>query len=187
MELGHLLTRSGLTYPEILFLKCTSMDFLIVVYFKFLFKYVELISFVLNPCAVILWNNFLFTTRQVSFEPSAFSCKTVESLFFSFVQPLKWNWQRNIHETPLLIPVRCASLVHYITLVIKESSLSFTENCKYGQNFFDEIKFRLYLYRMCVTSYLSGRSRDIIQQRMKAESRRRWKAPHIVLFGMGVC
>jgi len=116
-----------------------------------------------------------------------FFCKTLESLFFSFVQPLKCNWDRNIHETPLFIPVRCASLVHFIRLVIKESPLSSTENCKYGQNFFGEIKFRLYLYRMCVTSYLSSRSRNIIQQRMKAESRRRWKAPHIVLFGMGVC
>lgn len=114
----------------------------------------------------------------MSFETSAFFCKTVESLFFSFVQPLKCHWQRNI-------PVRCASLVHYITLAIKESPFTSTENSKCGQNFFGEIKFRLYLYRMCVTSYLSSRSRDIIQQRMKAESRRRWKAPHILLFGMG--
>ena len=85
------------------------------------------------------------------------------------------------------IPVRCASLVHYIARAIKESALTSTGNCMYGQNFFGEIKFRLYLYRMCVTSYLRGRSRDIIQQRMKAESRRRWKAPHIFLFGMGAC
>ena len=116
----------------------------------------------------------------MSFESSAFFCKTAESLFFPFVQPLRCSWQRNI-------PVRCASLVHYITLVIKESPLTSTENCKYVHNFFGEIKFRLYLYRMCVTSYLSGRSRDIIQQRMKAVNRRRWKAPHILLFGMGLC